>query len=368
MTASPIMERGRSLLDEIRAALGLAVRKRTTKKADDGTPQDNTCDTAAEDSATKDTEDKEPAPEKAAKPRAPRHPGVNRKQLEPDETRNVVGRECPHCHGHNVRRGDKFTIYQMLDIVIRRIVTHFSVWDCVCEDCGKHFKPDVPPEAQAGIGPRTTALTGLLTALGLSRRKIQAFLKQVPDIDISQGGIQKCLDRVSDATTPHYEALQREAQRAPVNYVDETSSRLFGPAGPAKHWLWAWVKHHCLLHDPKHTLSGVFQGSGRQLERNTRFRRLRAVSAMIRKGPADVPCTHDTESTKARGEYRPRNSTWRPLGSPGCAAWSEWPTHLRQMVNILPGKGDSPDASENISTTKAKWGRSPDSCNVKPSI
>ena len=241
VTASPIMERGRSLLDEIRTSLGIAGRKQTTKKADNEATQDNTDNTVVEASATEVNEDKASTTEKAAKPRAPRHPGVNRKQQKPDEIRNVVGQVCPYCHGHNVNRGSTFSIFQTIDILIRKFVTHFHVWDCVCEDCGRHFKPDVPPEGLAGNGHRLTALIGLLTALGISRRKIQDFLRQVADIDISQGGIQKCLDRVSDATTPHYGALKREARRMPVNHVDETSSRLFGPAGKAKHWLWAMV-------------------------------------------------------------------------------------------------------------------------------
>ena len=185
--------------------------------------------------------DKPDPPAKERKPRKSHHPGASRKILPPDIIKDIDGTECPYCHGHSVRRGKKYTLYQVLDIVIQKVVRHFHIWDCVCNECGKHFKSEIPPEAKNGNGPCITSLIGLFTALGVSRRKIQAFFKQVVDLEISQGGIQKCLDRVSSAITPCYKAIARESRRATVNYIDETSSRLFGPAGKKKHWLWAMV-------------------------------------------------------------------------------------------------------------------------------
>lgn len=229
--SSPIMDQGRHLLVDIQSALGTTEQaeneKQNTKK-----PKTKDDTRSSDESSTRD---------KKTKPRPAHHPGVTRKVLNPDIVKDVMGAECPHCHKHNIKRGEVFSLYQVIDIVIQRIVTHFRIWECVCDDCGKRFTPELPKEAKGGNGPCITAFIGLLTALGVSRRKIQAFFKQIADLDISQGGIQKCLDKVSSAITPHYNAIAREARRVEVNYVDETSSRLFGPAGKEKHWLWAMV-------------------------------------------------------------------------------------------------------------------------------
>ncbi|MBO4835229.1 MAG: IS66 family transposase [Lachnospiraceae bacterium] len=230
VTASPIMDRGRHLLISIRTALGIDDKKQNGERPASEKSQNET-----------NCSDKPDPPAKERKPRKSHHPGASRKILPPDIIKDIDGTECPYCHGHSVRRGKKYTLYQVLDIVIQKVVRHFHIWDCVCNECGKHFKPEIPPEAKNGNGPCITSLIGLFTALGVSRRKIQAFFKQVVDLEISQGGIQKCLDRVSSAITPCYKAIARESRRATVNYIDETSSRLFGPAGKKKHWLWAMV-------------------------------------------------------------------------------------------------------------------------------
>ena len=56
-------------------------------------------------------------------------------------------------------------------------------------------RAEAPPEACRDFGPGFVAATAVLTLLGLTRRKLQAFYRMVGQIEISQGGIQKCLDR-----------------------------------------------------------------------------------------------------------------------------------------------------------------------------
>ena len=176
-----------------------------------------------------------------SKPRKARHPGATQKILKPDEMIDVEPDECPYCHGHEFTRGDGHTLYQALDLLVKSVVRHYLVWDCTCDSCGRHLRAGIPREAKAGLGPGIGAAVTLLTTLGLSRRKIQAFFKQACGIDVSQGGIQKCLDRASAATKPHYDAIAREVRRSRVAHVDETTSPLFGPAGRKRHWLWAMV-------------------------------------------------------------------------------------------------------------------------------
>ena len=46
------------------------------------------------------------------------------------------------------------------------------------------------------------------------------------------------LDRSSTALRDHYDALPGLARSAPVNHIDETGWRLFGPQGRIPHLLW----------------------------------------------------------------------------------------------------------------------------------
>jgi transposase len=56
-------------------------------------------------------------------------------------------------------------------------------------------------------------------------------------VTISQGAIQRAVDRVSEALTPHYEAIAEQARRARVNYIDETGWYQHGVLA----WLWVMV-------------------------------------------------------------------------------------------------------------------------------
>jgi transposase len=70
-----------------------------------------------------------------------------------------------------------------------------------------------------------------------SRTAVQAFCTAVLGISISRGAIQRCVDRVSEAIKPHYEAIAERARRAKVNDMDETA--WYQPGVLA--WLWVMV-------------------------------------------------------------------------------------------------------------------------------
>ena len=224
VTSSPLMMHGRRLLESISSALGTAGEER--QAADAGKREKPAGGSSGGEKAGA-----------KAKPRRARHPGAARKRFEPDETVDVDAEECPFCRSRHVSRGKGFSLYQVIDIAVRRLVKHFIVWDAVCGDCGRHFRAAPPPDALCGLGTGAVPLAAFLTALGVSRRKIEAFFRQVFGMEISQGGIQNCLDRASAAVEPRYGAIGRESRRVPAGHVDETTSPVFGPAGKRKHWL-----------------------------------------------------------------------------------------------------------------------------------
>jgi transposase len=69
---------------------------------------------------------------------------------------------------------------------------------------------------------------------GNSRETIQTFLGSVLGVPISQGAIQKVIDRGAQATLPHYEAIKETARASAINHLDETP---WYEGGKLK-WLW----------------------------------------------------------------------------------------------------------------------------------
>src|SRR5262245_25026767 len=87
-------------------------------------------------------------------------------------------------------------------------------------------------------GPRLTALNGELSGpQGDSRSMVQERCRSVLGVAISRGAIQRAVDWVSDAITPHDEAVAEQASRAPVNSIDETTWYQHGVLA----WLWVMV-------------------------------------------------------------------------------------------------------------------------------
>jgi transposase len=68
---------------------------------------------------------------------------------------------------------------------------------------------------------------------------VKEFVESVLGIPISIGGIQRCVDRVSEAILPYYEAIAARARSSKVNHVDETSWYRHGVLG----WLWVMVNN-----------------------------------------------------------------------------------------------------------------------------
>jgi transposase len=72
-----------------------------------------------------------------------------------------------------------------------------------------------------------------------SRSAVKEFCQSVLGIGISCGGIQRCIDRVSEAIVPHYVAIAERARSTMVNFIDETSWYQHGVLA----WLWVMVNH-----------------------------------------------------------------------------------------------------------------------------
>lgn len=166
------------------------------------------------------------------------HRGRGQRLLAATETIDVKPDSCP-CGQALFATTEPYYTHQVIELPpIEVSVRHWVLHRARCAACGCVVKAAPPPDQTTGYGPRLSALIGELAGIyGTSRRLVQAFCTSVLRVPISLGTIQKVLDRVSLAISPHYEAIASEARQAPVAYIDETPWYRQG----SLEWLWTMV-------------------------------------------------------------------------------------------------------------------------------
>jgi transposase len=166
------------------------------------------------------------------------HKGHQQSLLPPTKTVAVPAKACD-CGCHEFVNVRPFYTHQHLELPEMPIqVTHFILHEGSCPNCGKICRGTTPEGFEVGYGERFTALIGeLSSSQRCSRRSVKEFMQSVLGIPISVGGIQLCVDRVSEAILPYYEAIADRARSYKVNHVDETSWYQHG----VLMWLWVMV-------------------------------------------------------------------------------------------------------------------------------
>lgn len=168
----------------------------------------------------------------------PGHPGHRQALLAPTEVIEVKPKSCP-CGQTEFPDTTPYSIHQVIELPEIQMRVRHVVWhEARCPQCGRVMKAQVPTEAPCGYGPRLTALIGELSGSQRdSRSAVQGFCQSVLGGHISRGAIQRAVDRVSAAIPPHDEAMAKQARRATVNYIDETSWYQHGVLA----WWWVMV-------------------------------------------------------------------------------------------------------------------------------
>lgn len=170
------------------------------------------------------------------------HKGHQQQMLEPTETKIILPTICGcgrYEFDHNTL-GPYYT-HQHIELPqIQMNVTHFILHKAKCNCSGKTIRADVPKEYQSGYGPRFSAMVAELSGShGASRQSVQDFCQSVLGVPISVGGIQRIIDRTSEALKPVYDEIGKQARQAEVNHIDETSWFQSGKLT----WLWTMVNH-----------------------------------------------------------------------------------------------------------------------------
>jgi transposase len=166
------------------------------------------------------------------------HPGHRQALLVPTEIIKVTPEACP-CGQREFQAPTPYHTHQVIELPeILMQVTHVVLHEARCPQCDRLLKAPLPEQYRYGYGPRLTALIGELSGGQRdSRTAVQEFCTSVLGLPISRGAIQRVVDRVSDAITPHYKAIAEKARGAPVNYIDETAWYQHGVLA----WLWVMV-------------------------------------------------------------------------------------------------------------------------------
>ena len=163
------------------------------------------------------------------------HQGRRQQMLKPTRTLPVKPEACD-CGCTHIGKVQPFYTHQHIELPkIELDITHFVLYKGFCKNCGKTVLAELSKEQGFGYGPRMTALIAELSGIqGSSRKSVQQFLNSVMGVPISTGGIQKVIDRVSEAAKPAYDKIAQTARSDKVGYIDETS---WFKAGKLQ-WLW----------------------------------------------------------------------------------------------------------------------------------
>jgi transposase len=178
------------------------------------------------------------APTKGPPGAKPGHPGHRQVLLEPTEIIEVTPDACA-CGQQEFPTTTPYYTHQVIELPeIQMQVTHVVLHEACCPQCGRLLKAPLPEAYRYGYGPRLTALIAELSGSQRgSRSAVQEFCTSFLGVPISRGAIQRLVDRVSEAITPHYAAIAEKARRATVNYIDETAWYQHGVLA----WLWVMV-------------------------------------------------------------------------------------------------------------------------------
>jgi len=186
-----------------------------------------------------------PRPKKAEKTKTrKRRQGVRQQCLRPTQVNELHPGACS-CGCSELINPEPYYVHQHIEIPEPRLeVEHIILYRGRCSGCGRMVKALIPSEKRAGFGPRLSAILAEICGVhGDSRRAVEDFFLSVFGLSISQGGIQKTVDRVSQAIKPHYEEIAEVVRSAAVGHVDETSWRRKARLV----WLWGMASSRAAL-------------------------------------------------------------------------------------------------------------------------
>jgi transposase len=167
----------------------------------------------------------------------------------PDQIIRATVKSCGGC-GKELAKSEQILLekYDKIDIPpIKPIVTRVERYGCKCEVCGKQQIADLPIGMEAGspFGNRIAALvTTMRYSHGISYSRMQQMMKEVFDLEISEGAISNLLTRVKGQLEGEVENILEGIRTARLVCSDETSARVNGK----NEWEWVFQNEQVCFH------------------------------------------------------------------------------------------------------------------------
>jgi len=166
------------------------------------------------------------------------HKGATRPKKEPDEIKEVIADHCEKCNSSNIEKQEKCETAVIEDLPTPQKIktTQYNRWEVKCKDCGHKFiskDPDCPKEGNFGIFLLVYIVMLKFHLRGVIR-KIEDYLLQYNNFEISPKGIHDILLRVGNACKNDYEEKIKKIRSAAWRYIDETGININGK----NCWLW----------------------------------------------------------------------------------------------------------------------------------
>jgi hypothetical protein len=190
-------------------------------------------------------ERKRPDPSGRAQGAQPGHKGKGRKLLPTEAVDRVLDHWPARCGcGHSFAEADEQTgeparhqVTELPEIAVA--VTEHRLHRCLCPDCGKATRAELPADVPAGaFGPRMEAAVATLAIRNrVSRRDTVELARELFGAGLASGTVDAILARAGEALAEPYEDLLGRLRAAPALNVDETGWKLRGK----KRTLWGAV-------------------------------------------------------------------------------------------------------------------------------
>jgi transposase len=178
--------------------------------------------------------------ERRARRRRPGHAGISRRRQAPDVVVRCRPSTCAGCGEPLPLAGQRRVgRSQVIELPpIRPVVVEAWQYAASCAGCGHRTKGAYPAglEPTRTFGPQVEALLAYFHERHhVGYERLVEVCRDVFDLQISEGGIDRALRRLAERARPTYEAIGAEVRAGPVIGSDETGARVAGKTA------WQWV-------------------------------------------------------------------------------------------------------------------------------
>ncbi len=187
------------------------------------------------------TDQKSNTPKKDRKKRPPRS-GHNRTLCPQDRVDHQVQCKrdcCPHCQAKKLKRLQEAPfVWQQVELPeIRALITQFNCLKYQCAKCGYRCVGQLPKGVPlSAFGSRLMAYIAYLTGrFHVSKREAMTLVKDLYDVDLSEGSVVNIEENMTNALEEIYEKIHRLVlDGAFPRHFDETPWRDHG----RRHYVW----------------------------------------------------------------------------------------------------------------------------------